>query len=292
MIWRNEGYNNSGSQSGNGTAPGYVTEGVALPEGSATVPQVATIDPQPAVQEQVITQEPTYQPAQKRKPVVRYAQPRQRVTRDPQYREPQDQVPMPSRDRNRNELLVNDDPSQLQNLDKDRNHTTIFVDPREYATVPAPGEEAGLQGTIAEQPAIGSKSTVFSSLGKKGTLSPAGKGGAQSKEAREQRKDQIRQIPLGEQSLSNAKLDRNGAKGSAGSGGGAGGDNRDLFLAPEREGYRGLKVEDLQRQSRVEGKNAKHNLWLNDVARNDRDGMPLGRPCELLRNQKCSDENR
>jgi Cellulose biosynthesis protein BcsN len=291
MIWRNEGYNISGAQSGNGTAPGYVTEGVAMPEGSTrtpevVAPEVATIDPQP------VAQEPSYQPAPKRvtrKPAVRYAEPRQRVTRDPQYSDPQYTVPKPRRVKPDPELMVNDDPNQLNNLDKDRNHTTIFVDPREYATVPAPGEEANIQGTIAEQPAVGGKSTVFSSLGKKGTLSPAGKGGAQSKEAREQRKDQVRQIPLSGDSLGNAKLDRNGAKAAAG---GKGGDNRDLFLAPEREGYRGLDVEDLQRQSRVEGKNAKHNLWLNDVARNDRDGMPLGRPCELLRNQKCSDENR
>jgi hypothetical protein len=37
----------------------------------------------------------------------------------------------------------------------------------------------------------------------------------------------------------------------------------------------------------VQGDNAKHNLWLNDVARNDRDGLPLGRPCELMRD--CRD---
>ena len=135
------------------------------------------------------------------------------------------------------------------------------------------------------------KTSIILPLGKKGSAKPSGKGGAQSKEAREQRKTMVREIPLGEQSLGNTKLDRNGAKATA-SGGGGSGENRDLFLAPEREGYRGLNVEDLQRQSRVEGKNAKHNLWLNDVARNDRDGMPLGRPCELLRNTKCTDDNR
>jgi Cellulose biosynthesis protein BcsN len=310
MIWSNDGYNISGSQSGNGTAPGYVTEGVAMPEGIAptqqvTTPEVATIDPQPAVEE------PSYQPAPKRKPAVRYSQPRQRVTRQEEYIAPrnrqrqledrdlpQNDVPMPRRDRDRNELLVNEDPSQLNGLDKDRNHTTIFVDPREYATVPAPGEGVTQEGTIqegmiAEQPAVSGKSTGYSTLGKKGLIKPSGKGGAQSKEAREQRKAMIREIPLSEQNLSNDKLDRNGAKATA-SGGGSGknGDTRDLFLAPEREGYRGLNVEDLQRQSRVEGKNAKHNLWLNDVARNDRDGMPLGRPCELLRNTKCTDDYR
>jgi Cellulose biosynthesis protein BcsN len=298
MIWQNEGYNISGSQSGNGTAPGYVTEGVSMPEGTVVTPEVATIDPQPVVEE------PAYQPAPKRKPVVRNTQPRQRVTRQQEYRAPlkpqrqyedrQDSVPMPRQDRNRNELMVNEDPSQLQNLDKDRNHTTIFVDPREYATVPTPGEGVTQEGTIAEQPAVNGKPTIFSSLGKKGIVKPAGTGGAQSKEAREQRKAMVREIPLSEQALGNAKLDRNGAKATAsgGSGGGKNGDTRDLFLAPEREGYRGLNVDDLQRQSRVEGKNAKHNLWLNDVARNDRDGMPLGRPCELLRNTKCTDQNR
>ena len=284
MIWRNEGYNVSGAQSGNGTAPGYVTEGVAMPEGTVAAPDVATIDPQP------IAQEPVYQPAPKRKTTVRNTQPRQRVMREPQYREPENTVPKPRRNlSDQDQMVSNDDPNQLNNLDKDRNHTTIFVDPREYATVPAPGEGINIEGTIEEQPIVGGKASVILPLGKKGMVKPAGKGGAQSKEAREQRKDQIRQIPLSGDSLGNAKLDRNGAKGSAG---GAGGDNRDLFLAPEREGYRGLKVEDLQRQSRVEGKNAKHNLWLNDVARNDRDGMPLGRPCELLRNQKCDDANR
>ena len=302
MIWRNEGYNISGSQTGNGTAPGYVTEGVAMPEGTVAMPEVATIDPQPAIDE------PTYQTAPKRKPVVRNTQPRQRVTRDQDYRAPkprrnqdlQDDVPMPRRERNQNELLVNEDPSQLENLDKDRNHTTIFVDPREYATVPAPGEgvllesqqETLQEGSIAAQPAVSSKATILSSLGKKGAGKATGKGGAQSKEAREQRKAMIREIPLSEQNLSNGKLDRNGAKaGASGGGSGKNGDTRDLFLAPEREGYRGLNVEDMQRQSRVEGKNAKHNLWLNDVARNDRDGMPLGRPCELLRNTKCTDQN-
>ena len=300
MIWQNEGYNISGSQSGNGTAPGYVTEGVSMPEGTVApqqveAPEVATIDPQPAIEE------PSYQPAPKRKPVVRNTQPRQRVTRQEEYVAPRkprrlnddqlDDVPMPRRDRNRNELMVNEDPSQLQGLDKDRNHTTIFVDPREYATVPTPGDGVTQEGTIAEQPAVGGKPTIFSSLGKKGTVKSAGKGGAQSKEAREQRKAMIREIPLSEQNLSNGKLDRNGAKATASGGGGKNGDTRDLFLAPEREGYRGLNVEDLQRQSRVEGKNAKHNLWLNDVARNDRDGMPLGRPCELLRNTKCADQN-
>ena len=299
MIWRNDGYNISGSQSGNGTAPGYVTEGVAMPEGTVATPEVATIDPQPVVEE------PAYQSAPKRKPAVRYTQPRQRITRQEEYVAPrnrqrqyderdvpQNDVPLPRRDREKNELLVNEDPSQLNNLDKDRNHTTIFVDPREYATVPAPGEGITLEGTVEEQPAIIGKSSGYSTLGKKGVAKPVSKGGAQSKEAREQRKAMIREIPLSEQNLSNGKLDRNGAKATASGGSGKNGDTRDLFLAPEREGYRGLDVEDMQRQSRVEGKNAKHNLWLNDVARNDRDGMPLGRPCELLRNTKCTDEYR
>ena len=281
MIWRNDGYNVSGSQSGNGTAPGYVTEGVAMPDGvpEAVTPEIANIEPQPPVSEQ------TYRPAPKRKqPVARNTQPRAPIYRDQQQNDPQYRVPKPRRDtQSQDQMVGNDDPNQLNNLDKDRNHTTIFVDPREYATVPAPGEE----GMIAEQPAVDGSSKILLPLGKKGSAKSSGKMGAQSKEAREQRKDQVRQIPLGEQSLNNAKLDRNGARASAG---GGSGDNRDLFLAPEREGYRGLKVEDLQRQSRVEGKNAKHNLWLNDVARNDRDGMPLGRPCELLRNQKCSDD--
>ena len=280
MIWRNEGYNISGSQIGNGTAPGYVTEGVAMPEGAVTAPEVATIERQPAVQQ------PTYRAAPQRKqPVARNTQPRDRVIRDPQYDAPTKRRVIDGQE----EMVRVDDPNQLDGLDKDRNHTTIFVDPREYATVPAPGETINVEGTIAQQPAVKGKPSVFSTLGKTGASQTLGKGGAQSKEAREQRKDQVRQIPLGEQTLNNAKLDRNGAKGSAS---GGGGNNTDLFLAPEREGYRGLKVEDLQRQSRVEGKNAKHNLWLNDVARNDRDGMPLGRPCELLRNQKCDDANR
>ncbi len=290
MIWRNEGYNISGSQSGNGTAPGYVTEGVALPEGTMAAPEFATIEQQPAVQEPVyrpaVVQEPSYRPApQRRQPIVRNTQPRDRVIRDPQYDAPKQRRIISEQD----EMVRVDDPDQLNGLDKDRNHTTIFVDPREYATVPAPGEANILEGTVATQPAVKGKPSVFSTLGKIGTSKTSSVGGVQSKEAREQRKDQVRQIPLGEQSLGNAKLDRNGAKSLAG---GAGGDNRDLFLAPEREGYRGLNVEDLQRQSRVEGKNAKHNLWLNDVARNDRDGMPLGRPCELLRNQKCEEANR
>lgn len=270
MIWRNDGYNISGSQSGNGTAPGYVTEGVAMPDDMVATPEVAAVDPQPAVQE------PVYQPAPTRKPAVRYAQPRAPQPAAPAKRRvvaPQD------------EMVGVDDPNQLNGLDKDRNHTTIFVDPREYATVPAPGE----QTTIDEQPAVADKPTVFTSLGKKPTTKSTGVGGAQSKEAREQRKAQIREIPLSSQALSSPKLDRNGAKAAAG---GGSSDGRDLFLAPEREGYRGLNVEELQRQSRVEGKNAKHNLWLNDVARNDRDGMPLGRPCELLKNQKCDEDYR
>ena len=271
MIWRNEGYNVSGAQSGNGTAPGYVTEGVAMPEGT---PEVANIEPQPEIAE------PAYNPAPKRKqPVVRNTQPRA-----PKYREPQDQVPKPRRKTGDQDLMVgNEDPNQLPNLDKDRNHTTIFIDPREYSTVPAPGEE----GMIAEQPAVGSGSKVLLPLGKMPASKPAGKTGGQSKEAREQRKEQVRQIPLGEQSLGSTKLDRNGTKADYGDGATQ---DSGLFLAPEREGYRGLKLEELQRKTQKTGKKTLRNLWLNDVARSDRDGLPLGRPCELLKNQKCTDD--
>lgn len=284
MIWRNEGYNISGSRLGNGAAPGYVTEGVAMPDGTMAAPQVATIEPQ------AVIDEPVYQAAPRRSsPVARQSQPRERVTRQPQYIEPQ----KPRTLQNQDEMVKLDDPSQSDGLDKDRNHTTIFVDPREYATVPAPGEGAVIQSTIDEQPVLGGKTSILSTPGRvvptKNSATTKSTGGAQSKEAREQRKNQIREIPLASQTLGNAKLDRNGAKASASGGGSGGSDLRDLFIAPEREGYRGLNVEDIQRQSRVEGKNAKHNLWLNDVARNDRDGMPLGRPCELLRNQKCND---
>ncbi|MGL4406072.1 MAG: cellulose biosynthesis protein BcsN, partial [Notoacmeibacter sp.] len=272
MIWRNEGYNISGSQLGNGTAPGYVTEGVAMPEGTVSAPEVATIDPQPSVESNNAA--PVYQSAPRRQPAASSAQPRQRVIRDPKTNPPVKRRIVDGQE----QMVRAGDPTELNGLDKDRNHTTIFVDPREYATVPAPGEGSAVQGTIERQPMVTGKPSVFSTLGKSSTLKPATAAGAQSKEAREQRKAQIREIPLASQALSNTKLDRNGARASSG---GGSGDNRDLFLAPEREGYRGLDVDDLQRQSRVEGKNAKHNLWLNDVARNDRDGMPLGRPCEL-----------
>jgi Cellulose biosynthesis protein BcsN len=283
MIWRNDGYNISGSQSGNGTAPGYVSEGVAMPEGAVAAPEVATIEPQPAIEE------PSYQPSPKRKPAVRSSQPR-----DPKYTKPKKRILT----REEEFMVDNDGPNQLLNLDKDRNHTTIYVDPREYATVPAPGEEAILatetdgtdMGNITEQAPVKTKSTILNTLGKNSSAKTDSKGGVQSKEARERRKEQVSQIPQGTETLGSAKLDRNGARGAAG---GGSGENRDLFLAPEREGYRGLNVDDLQRQSRVEGKNVKHNLWLNDVARDDRDGMPLGRPCELLRDQKCNeDKNR
>lgn len=273
MIWRNDGYNISGAQSGNGTAPGYVSEGVALPEGSVAVPDVATIDPQP------VASEPVNQAAPKRKPVVRNVEPQNPANKKPKSRRNTD---------NGDVMVDNDDPTKIPLLDKDRNHTTIYVDPREYATVPAPSEDIMLEGTIAEQPAANTKPSVYSPPGKKDILMPSAKGGTQSELAREKRKEQIRQIPLGTQSLSSSKLDRNGTK-SAGYGSGATEDSN-LFLAPEREGYRGLKVEELQRQTQKKGKKTLRNLWLNDVARSDRDGMPLGRPCELLRNQKCEDD--
>jgi Cellulose biosynthesis protein BcsN len=283
MIWRNDGYNISGSQSGNGTAPGYVSEGVAMPQGTVTAPEVATIDPQPAVDK------PSYQPAPNtanRKPIVRNTLPR-----DPKRIDPKKRHVIQSED----DLMVsNDDGSQTINLDKDRNRTTIYIDPREYATVPTPSEQSvGLDSMDngpqdIDQNAIAAQPAVSGQLPKQTGAKQTGKVGAQSKTEREKRKEQIRQIPLGTEALGNIKTDRNGSNNSASRSGRS--ENYDLFLAPEREGYRGLKIEELQRQTRAGKKDTPRNLWLNDVARSDQDGMPLGRPCELLRDQKCDDD--
>ncbi|NJR13479.1 MAG: hypothetical protein HC779_03555 [Phyllobacteriaceae bacterium] len=163
-------------------------------------------------------------------------------------------------------------PDDLDGLDPMRNKTTIFVDPRDYATVPMPGDLSGAaslsNGADGSSQSNGSR---FQVPGAKGTLlkpKATGQSSVQSEEAREQRKQRIREIPLGSEALSSTKLDRNGAKSSGGSGSGG------LFIAPEREGYRGLDVNKLSRGT-IEGDNVKHNLWLNDVARNDRDGLPL-----------------
>jgi Cellulose biosynthesis protein BcsN len=292
MIWRNEGYNVSGAQSGNGTVPGYVTEGVALPEGGVASPaEIATIDPQPAVNEPVYQSSPK---AAKPRSSVQNSQPR-----GPQPAKPKKRPLIQSED----DLMVsNEDADQIPNLDKNRNRTKIYIDPREYAAVPTPGDqgvdqsvEQGLdqdinedvgQGTIAPQPVISGKPSAAA----KSMVKPVGKSGIQSKSAREKRKEQIRQIPLGTEALGNVKTDRNGANASASRNGRS--ENYDLFLAPEREGYRGLKIEEIQRQTRAGKKDTPRNLWLNDVARSDQDGMPLGRPCELLRDKTCDEENK
>lgn len=239
MIWRNEGYNISGSQEGNGTAPGYVTEGVALPDGSASMPEMTSIDLQPEASE------PVTQPVVKaRPPVARQTAPQTKEQTKPQDMPPAT-APKKRPEPGTEEFMVDQaDPETLDGADPQDGATTIFVDPREYATVPTPGT----QGVIAKQPAAKSKPSVFSPLGSNaGPLKPTGSAAAQSQEAREQRKSQVREIPLGEQSLSNSGFGQRNT----------GNDKQ----------------------------------WLNDVARDSRDGAPLKRPCELLRNQKCTDEN-
>jgi hypothetical protein len=269
MIWSNEGHNIAGSIAGNGTAPGYVTEGVAMPDGGTLpLPDVEPVAEQPAVTSAPAAPQRSTRPRTETAP----ANPPARQT-----------PPRRSAPRTTDEVAAVSDPRELDGLDPLRNKTTIFVDPRDYATVPAPGAGAiapqrPVQGATGQSRLVPPSSSV---------LAPAGSGGLQSQDAREQRKEMVRQIPLsGEGTLTNSKLNRNGARPSAASGGS---DGRDLFLAPEREGYRGLNLEDLQRQSRVEGDNAKHNLWLNDLARDDRTGLPLGRPCELLKSGRCED---
>jgi hypothetical protein len=266
MVWRNDGINISGTHGGDGAVPGYITEGLA----PGAVPPAPDLDP-------VMEQAPVIRSAEPA-PAQRSA-PRQPAVRGtPQTRDPARRAPDVRRIPRQEEMVRQGDPSELNGLDPLRNKTTIFVDPREYAAVPLPGQVTG-EGAQdgandASRPAGGGGGSRFLVPG-----APSGADGdtlnPQSQDARERRKQMVRQVPLSGETLS---------KTPAASGGQQ---TQGLFLAPEREGYRGLDVKDLQRSSRVQGDNAKHNLWLNDVARNDRDGLPLGRPCELMRD--CRD---
>jgi hypothetical protein len=267
MIWSNEGQNISGSIAGNGTAPGYVTEGIAMPEGGVVpAPDLGPVTEQPPVASLPVETAPAA-PARTKPQAPSNAQPKAPAVK---------KRPLPD------DGVASVGERQIDGLDPLRNKTTIFVDPRDYATVPAPGGA----NIAPQQPLSGTTGKSRLAVPSSPLLAPSGSGGLQSQDAREQRKEMVRQIPLGgDSTLTNGKLNRNGARPAAGGGSG----DRDLFLAPEREGYRGLNPEDLQRQSRVEGDNAKHNLWLNDVARDDRTGLPLGRPCELLKSGRCQD---
>jgi hypothetical protein len=260
MVWRNDGINISGTHGRDGAVPGYVTEGLA----PGSVPAAPDVEP-------LLEQAPVAQA-----PVQRSA-PRQPATRSaPQTREPARRAPDVRRIPRQEEMVRQGDPSELNGLDPMRNKTTIFVDPREYASVPMPGQVSGqLPSEGGGAPgSAGNGSRFLVPGGSSGTVDESN---PQSQDARERRKQMVRQIPMGGDTLSRTPSPAGGGQQTKG-----------LFLAPEREGYRGLDVKDLQRSSRVQGDNAKHNLWLNDVARDDRDGLPLGRPCELMRD--CRDE--
>lgn len=268
MVWRNDGINVSGTYGGDGAVPGYITEGLAPGAAAPSVPDVEPLATQPVAVSRATPVTPrttTTKPAPKTAPKSA----------------PNTTPKAPPRRTADGELISKGDPSELERLDPDRNQTTIFVDPREYAAVPMPGDVANAPN-LSNGSATGAQgnNSRFTVPGKTAPLATQGAtGGAQSDQAREQRKEMIRQIPLGGETLSSAPS-------AAGGAGGLSGGDRGLFLAPEKEGYRGLDLQAIQRGT-VEGDNAKHNLWLNDVARDDRDGMPLGRPCELLRDANC-----
>jgi hypothetical protein len=137
MIWSNEGYNISGSQRGNGTAPGYVTEGVAMPEpeGAVVAPDVAPIDEQPAVASAPVASEPVEAaPAAPRRKKT-YSQPSTQY--EPKRKRPRDLDRDLDREelrrddrrpaRNNDEIVSSGDPSELDGLDPMRNQTTIFL---------------------------------------------------------------------------------------------------------------------------------------------------------------------
>ncbi|MCU0831375.1 MAG: cellulose biosynthesis protein BcsN [Rhizobiaceae bacterium] len=275
VVWRNDGVNISGVYGADSGVPGYVTEGVA--PGAVPPPMVEPIPAQTPVASEPAPAQPRVR-SRPRQVETASAPARQTERRE---RRPAEQKPTLTRAQ-REEMLKNgQNPDDLDTLDPMRNQTTIFVDPREYASVPMPGDVAR-SGTLPVPDGAGAGAGGGSRFQVPGAGASSSNGSAlgndpQSEEARKRRKEMVGQLPVSSETMA----------ATPGGGGGSAG-NRGLFLAPEREGYRGLDVQDIQRTDRVQGDNAKHNLWLNDVARNDRDGMPLGRPCELMRD--CKDE--
>jgi Cellulose biosynthesis protein BcsN len=273
VVWRNDGVNISGVYGADSGVPGYVTEGVA--PGSVPAPLIDPIDPQlPIADVPALPAEPA---VRKRPSPVQTAATPTRKTQNRERRAAQPAVELTRAQRE--EMLKNgQNPDDLESLDPMRNKTTIFVDPREYAAVPLPGDVTQA-GTLPVPDGAGAgNDSRFSVPGSASAPSASDMSDPQSEAARKRRKELVGQLPASSETMAS----------TPGGGAGGSGGKQGLFLAPEREGYRGLDVKDIQRTDRVQGDNAKHNLWLNDVARNDRDGLPLGRPCELMRD--CKDE--
>ena len=257
LQWRNESYGVSSTGGPDGTVPGYITEGLAPLDG--VTPSVVPLASAPVVQRTIVRTTTRTAP----------------VTR------------APTRTTTRRVVETVRDDRALSELNPDRNKTTIFVDPREYEAVPLPDDISNApqirQGTVQQN---GSRFAVPGNTAPGIRVIPLSQNqtsGVQSEASREQRKNAVSQ--LNGQNVNNSGLWEGSSEN------GLGQDSRNKFLAPEREGYRGLDLEEIQRQSRVEGSNAKHNLWLNDVARNDNTGMPLQRPCELLKDANCAQTN-
>lgn len=255
MHWRNEGYGISSSATPGTAVPGYITEGLS-PVTSAPIAAA------PVVEGTI--------PAQ---PVIETPRPARTTSKPTLFKTKPKAAPVQSVA----------DPDRV--VDPKTKRVTIFVDPRDYAAVPLPGD-------IANAPQIQRQGTQspFAVPGSAGgaVVPSADAGGLQSDAARENRKQAVRQIS-GVTSVPGPGWNAPASSGG-GFGGGYGSDTRDLFLAPERDGYQGVDLEKL-RKDQAEGTNVKHNLWLNDKARNDNDGLPLQRPCELIRDADCAAQN-
>lgn len=267
---------------------GYVTEGLAVPN----IDPVQDFPDAPVVRSPVVrstapARVTSAAPTRTTTPSVRQTAPkavqpkvtpRPKVEREPNYMERQD-------------LLSNDSNKELQ-------VQTIYVDPRQYATVPAPDDT---NNSTAIRPSVGQVNgfnTPASTAGRVAPIRRVGETGTRAQGLVPGPSDPfVDQDAFGGTDLNtDVQSDQAGRKGDS--------DPHTVVmgragLPPEA---RPVKTSEWDRSnnssawdggqsgwsgSEGERENDNKKAWVNDVARNDQTGIPLGRPCGIIRDSNC-----
>lgn len=297
VRWKGEGQGINSYGNPEALADGYVTEGVAGPnsvEMSQSFPEAPVVrsTPRAAAPRRVTSAKPrvttkprarTPAPVIERKPIL----PKRK--KEPNYMERDD--------------LRNLDPSQRLEVQ------TIYVDPRQYATVPAPSDVNVGTGQNTSPLVPVSRNTTGQRGGINGRVAPVrnvGEAGViRNNNALVPSPNDSLVPAFGKQTISGATDDNVAVQSDQA---GRKGDSDVHTVVSGRAGLppdaRQVKTSEWDRNNRSGGgattwdgnaqsgwgedrNQANKKDWVNDIARNDQTGIPLGRPCGIIRDSSC-----